>query len=229
MKLFAEISSPLITLLLVVASSAVEGRRDMYEAAIEELEEECTICSLSDGGITQNYKLTEDVDCNYENYGGGTIKVYNGATLDCDGYSIRGPGNDDYDPTIILYDGAILKNCKIENTQGVGIQIEGESVQIENVHVTNVNGRAVYGFSRIDGLILKNVAVTNNHSNGVELSDQSVVFMENVMFCNNAGTYDIFEDDSSHVNGVYSGTIACTNCNDLNYDDKVSCDVAMCY
>jgi hypothetical protein len=72
--------------------------------------------------IECDVKLTEDIDCSGISGSEACLDLASGATLDCDGYTIRGPGPDGTGPSTVgirtntISDGdtTTIKNCNIE-------------------------------------------------------------------------------------------------------------------
>ena len=122
------------------------------------------------------------------------IRIQDGITLDCNGYSIIGPGTIGDTAGIEFGNNVIIKNCNVEHFP-IGIDLsfrEGEgsgtpsrsgTVESTTVSKNNVGIEQLGGF-----LTLKNVLVENNRV-GLHLftvEEAPEVAIDNAYFCNNS-------------------------------------------
>ena len=128
-------------------------------------------------------KLTSDLVCD-TSYGG--IYLEEGASLDCDGYTITGPGERDTERRwqfgiTVVQDGVTIKNCAVTNFKGKGgtfgengnfgiAILDAGDVVMENVHVyDNTNGILAVG----KNIELQNSKIHNNDNDGIFMYEGS--------------------------------------------------------
>ena len=110
------------------------------------------------GDLTLNSNITCDLLSE-----GGCILIQDGITLDCNGYSIIGPGHDNSVGLFVFGNNTIIKNCNVENFRD-GIQTQSASGLSSAVTVESTTfSKNDIGINQIGGsLTLKNVLVENN-------------------------------------------------------------------
>jgi len=126
--------------------------------------------------------------------------IQDDVTLDCNGYSIIGPGADETTGIFVFGNNTIIKNCYVENFI-VGITnaefFEG-SLTVESTTLSN----NVIGIDQFGGsLTLKNVLAENNRVGLKLLTGVEEVAIDNGYFCNNSDQ-DIIAASSVSCPGV---------------------------
>ena len=129
--------------------------------------------------------------------------IQNDITLDCNGYSIIGPGHENSVGFFVFGNNTIIKNCNVENFRD-GIQTQSASglssaVTVESTTFSNND----IGIAQIGGsLTLKNVLVENN-GEGLNVAgfEGAKLTIENGYFCNNS-VKDIIAASSVSCPGV---------------------------
>ena len=110
-------------------------------------------------------------------------------TLDCNGYSIIGPGADVVGTGIRVFgNNVIIKNCNVENFRD-GIQTQSARGLSSAVTVESTTfSKNDIGINQIEGsLTLKNVLVENNgEGHNVAGNERTKLTIENGYFCNNS-------------------------------------------
>ena len=135
--------------------------------------------------------LNSNVTCDLLSIGHPCIFItQDDVTLDCNGYSIIGPGTDTIEAfttgILVFSNNVIIKNCNVEHFF-IGIDLpfdEGEgSGTVESTTVSNndIGIAADFGGS----LTLKNVLAENNQL-GLDLGFFQKVVIDNAYFCNNS-------------------------------------------
>ena len=178
------------------------------------------LCTMT---ITQHVKLLQDWQCASSD----VIRIKDGATLDCDGYTIRGNGGI-YGHVSLEGTAATIKNCNIENfAYGIrAVTDEGEDGTIDNVTITGSTRHGIV-YSQ-DGMTLRDVTVSGNGRYGIVLEDNpSGSVFENLKACDNG--YGALDDDCflGNIGGLFSGTLICDDCDEINYDAKTECNCGM--
>ena len=109
-----------------------------------------------------------------------------GITLDCNGYSIIGPGAGLTIGIFVQFaNNTIIKNCNVESFfEGIDVIIDG-SLTVESTTVSN-NGAGI-GADLGGSLTLKNVLAENNRV-GLSTADNggTKLIIDNAYFCNNS-------------------------------------------
>ena len=114
--------------------------------------------------------------------------IQDGITLDCNGYSIIGPGHDNSVGLFVFGNNTIIKNCNVENFRD-GIQTQSASGLSSAVTVESTTfSKNDIGINQIGGsLTLKNVLVENNgEGHNVAGNERTKLTIENGYFCNNS-------------------------------------------
>ena len=200
------------------ATPSEATRSDIFDAGFEErcaLDAE-TFCTMI---ITSDLTLTQDMSCES---GQINIRVISGATLDCDGYTIDGNGNEG----AIYFQGNApnIKNCILNNFQTAISASSGIYGTIQNVKITNSTDNAIH----VDqvGTTIRKVILTDNYR-GINFYYSSFApVMEDVIACDSSEA-DIFSENGSLSDAVFAGIMTCTTCDDVDYIDKTKCNT--CY
>ena len=111
----------------VFLTDVVESRSDIFDSVVEET---CTNDPICGQTLSKNYKLTQDYDCT--GYVSGPT-VTNGATLNCDGFTISGATGFGI---ILQDDESTVKNCIVDTitgSEGIGIYMKSSGTKLQNV------------------------------------------------------------------------------------------------
>ena len=179
--------------------------------------------------------LNSNVTCDLPPEGGCILIAQDDVTLDCNGYSIIGPGADIGDTAGIEVSGnnVIIKNCNVEHFV-IGIvffgEDEGSSTDTNaaaelgegslTVESTTVSKNDI-GINQIEGsLTLKNVLAENNRI-GLHLftgEEPQEVAIDNAYFCNNSDKDISFEFENEICPGfdatgqIFASTFESLDC-----------------
>ena len=147
--------------------------------------------------------------------------IQDGITLDCNGYSIIGPGHENSVGFFVFGNNVIIKNCNVENFRD-GIQTQSarglsSAVTVESTTVSNNQ----FGIEQFGGfLTLKNVLVENNRD-GLHLftvEEAQEVAIDNAYFCNNSDKDISFEFENEICPGfdatgqIFASTFESLDC-----------------
>ena len=140
---------------------------------------------------TGDLTLNSNVTCDLLSEGACINIILDDITLDCNGYSIIGPGDDIGTGIFVFGNNFIIKNCNVESFF-IGIDDPfSTSTTVESSTLSNND----IGINQFGGpLTLENVLAENNRVGLKLLTGEEEVAIDNAYFCNNSDQ-DINVDD----------------------------------